>query len=58
MVIGTHGTALSMILQHYNIDFGLNDFLRIVNWMPYIIEMKFDGKNLTEMRELAYVDKT
>ena len=58
VVIGTHGTALSMILQHYNIDFGLNDFLRIVNWMPYIIEMKFDGKNLTEMRELAYVDKT
>ena len=58
VVIGTHGTALSTILQHYNRDFCLNDFLRIVNWMPYIIEMKFDGEQLTEMRELAYVDKT
>ena len=58
VVIGTHGTALSTILQHYNRNFCLNDFLRIVNWMPYIIEMKFDGEQLTEMRELAYVDKT
>ncbi len=58
VVIGTHGTALSTILQHYNSDFGLNDFLRIVNWLPYIIELKFDGEHLTGMRELAYVDKT
>ena len=58
VVIGTHGTALSTILQYYNRDFGLNDFLRIVNWMPYIIEMKFNGERMTEMRELAYVDKS
>ena len=57
VVIGTHGTALSTILQHYNRNFGLNDFLRIVNWMPYIIELKFDGEYLTGMRELAYVEK-
>ena len=26
--------------------------------MPYIIEMKFDGEQLAEMWELAYVDKS
>ena len=57
VVIGTHGTALSTILQYYNKSFNVNDFLRIVNWMPYIIEMRFDGDSLTELIELAYVDK-
>ena len=57
VVIGTHGTALSTILQYYNKSFNVNDFLRIVNWMPYIIEMRFDGDSLVELIELAYVDK-
>ena len=33
------------------------DFLRIVRWMPYVIEMVFEGEKLLEIRELAYVDK-
>lgn len=37
IVIGTHGTALSSILNYYNPKFGCDDFLRIVDWMPYII---------------------
>jgi len=58
IVIGTHGTALSTILNYYNRDFGVKDFLRIVNWMPYIIEMKFEGKRLLGISELSYVDKS
>jgi len=57
VIIGTHGTALSTILNHYNPQFGLEDFLRIVRWMPYVIEMVFEGEKLLEIRELAYVDK-
>ncbi len=57
VVIGTHGTALSMMIKHYRNDFGLDDFLRIVNFMPYIIEMNFNGQELVNMSELAYVDK-
>ena len=57
IVVGTHGTALCTILQYYNHDFGLNDFLRIVSWMPYIVEMRFDGEKFIELNELAYVDK-
>ena len=55
VVIGTHGTALSTILNYYDNSFGLNDFLRIVSWMPYIVELTFDGENLIEKKELAYV---
>ncbi|MBP5745770.1 MAG: histidine phosphatase family protein [Lachnospiraceae bacterium] len=57
VVIGTHGTALSMIINHFKNDFGLDDFLRIVNKMPYIIEMRFAGKELIGMSELACVNK-
>lgn len=35
VVIGTHGTALSCILNYYDKSFGMDDFMRIVNWMPY-----------------------
>jgi len=55
VVIGTHGTALSTILNYYDNSFGLNDFMRIVNWMPYIVELTFEGAKLLHKRELAYV---
>lgn len=55
IVIGTHGTALSTILNFYDNSFGLDDFLRIVGWMPYIVELTFDGDKLLEKKELAHV---
>ena len=55
VVIGTHGTALSTILNYYDNSFGLDDFLRIVGWMPYIVELTFDGDKLLEKKELAHV---
>ena len=57
VVIGTHGTALSCILNFYDRSFGVNDFLRIVSWMPYILELTFDGEFLIEKKELAHVEK-
>ena len=57
VVIGTHGTALSTILNYYNPDFGLQDFLRIVNRMPCIMEMTFSGDRLLGISELAHVEK-
>lgn len=43
IVIGTHGTALSTILNFYDNNFGCEDFLRIIDWMPYIIELDFES---------------
>ena len=57
IVIGTHGTALSAIMNYYNTEFGCNDFLRIIDWMPYIVEMDFEGRELTGVKELAHVEK-
>ena len=57
IVIGTHGQALSAILNYYNKDFGIKEFQRIVKWMPYIIELKFEGNVLLNIQELGYVDK-
>ena len=58
VVIGTHGTALSTILNYYDSSFGLDDFMRIVAWMPYIVELVFDGDELIEKKELAHVETT
>lgn len=57
IVIGTHGTALSTILNYYNPYFSCKDFLRIINWMPYIIELCFEGQKLVSISELGYIEK-
>ena len=57
IVIGTHGTALSTIMNYYKPEFGCNDFLRIIDWMPYIVEMDFEGQRLVDVKEHAYIEK-
>ncbi len=57
VVIGTHGTALSTILSFYDKSFGVEDFYRIVSWMPYIVELTFDGDKLLQKTELGHVEK-
>ena len=51
IVIGTHGTALSAILNFFNSRFGCKDFLRIIDWMPYVIELDFEVDTLVSMKE-------
>ena len=57
IVIGTHGTALSTILNYYDNAFGCDDFWRIVDWMPYIIELDFEGTKLIGKIEHVHVYK-
>lgn len=57
LVVGTHGTALSTILNYYRPDFGCEDFLRIVDWMPYIIRLTFDGQRLLTCEEIFHIDR-
>ena len=57
IVIGTHGTALSSILNYYDTAFGCDDFWRIVDWMPYIIELDFAGTKLVGKTEHVHVYK-
>ena len=57
VVVGTHGTALSTILNFYDKSFGCDDFLRIVDRMPYVIELDFEGDKLVGKVEHCYVLK-
>lgn len=41
LAIGTHGTALSTIVNYYLPTFGFNEFSNIVDLMPWIVKMTF-----------------
>ena len=42
IIIGTHGTALSTIINYYDKTFQYNEFMKIVKIMPYIVKFEFD----------------
>ncbi len=57
IVIGTHGTALSSMINYYKPEFGCEDFLRIIDWMPYILEMDFDRQQFISTTEHGHIEK-
>ena len=57
IVIGTHGTALSTILNYYDSSFNCDSFLRIIDWMPYIIQVRFDGHDMVDKVECVHIYK-
>lgn len=57
IVIGTHGTALSTILNYYDPSYNCDSFLRIIDWMPFIVELDFDGTRFLSMTEHVHVEK-
>lgn len=42
IIIGSHGTALCTIIKFYDDSFGYDDFAKIKNKMPWIVEFAFD----------------
>lgn len=52
IVIGTHGTALSSILNYYDTSFNGESFMKIIDLMPYIVKMEFDGKTNTSKEDV------
>lgn len=57
LAVGTHGTALSTILNFYRPGFGCEDFLRIIDWMPYIVCLTFDGQRLLRFEEVFHIEQ-
>lgn len=57
IVIGTHGTALSTILNYYDKNFGFEGFYRIWYWMPYVIRLDFTGSELIAKEELLMIKR-
>lgn len=46
IVIGTHGTELSTIINYYDSGFGYEQFCEIKGLMPWIVRMEFNGTEL------------
>jgi 2,3-bisphosphoglycerate-dependent phosphoglycerate mutase len=51
IVVGTHGTALSTIINYYNKDFGYTEFERIKNIMPFIVCIEFEDNSVKNIEE-------
>ena len=43
IAIGTHGTALSTIVNYYDSSFGYEDFMKIRRVLPWIVVMTFEN---------------
>lgn len=57
VLIGTHGTALSTILNFYEPEFQIDNFLRMIDYMPYVIRLDFEGPLLLGQKELGFLEK-
>lgn len=42
IIIGSHGTALSTIINYYDKSYGYDDFIKIKGIMPWIVKFTFD----------------
>lgn len=57
IVIGTHGTALSTIVNYYDSGFGYEQFLEIKGLMPWLVCMRFDGTSLVDIETINLFEK-
>lgn len=57
ILIGTHGTALSTIINYYQPAFGYRDFMRIINWLPAIYVFEYQGTRLLNISECYHLQK-
>ena len=52
IVIGTHGTALSTIINYYDNTFGFTDFMAMVYINPWVVKMHFDESGCIEIEKI------
>lgn len=51
VVIGSHGTALSTIINYFDSSFGYENFMRVKGLMPWLVKFTFDGNNCVGIEE-------
>ena len=52
IVVGTHGTALSTIINYYEKEYGYEQFKAIGNVFPWIVKITFEDLNCTEIEKI------
>lgn len=53
IVVGSHGTALSAIINHYDKSFGYKEFNEIKGLMPWIVKFTFSSEDAPEVEVMA-----
>lgn len=56
VVVGSHGTSLSTIINYFDKTFGYDGFHEIRHLMPWVVQFTFDGKELIEIRKYNLFD--
>lgn len=51
IVIGSHGTALSTVINYFDNSFGFSEFNEIKNLMPWIVLFLFEGCQLSGIKQ-------
>ncbi len=51
IVVGSHGTALSTIVNYYDKSFGYAEFEKIRGLMPWVVEFQFEGLECVEIKQ-------
>lgn len=52
IVVGSHGTALSTIINYYDSSFGFDDFEKIRGLMPWVVKFAFEGTLCVGMEKI------
>ncbi len=52
IVIGTHGMALSTIINYYDSTYRFKDFMAMVDIMPWVVKMSFNETHCTEIKKI------
>ena len=52
VVVGSHGTALSTIINYFDNTFGYEDFVKIQSLMPWIVKFIFSDETMQEMEKI------
>lgn len=53
IVVGSHGTALCTVINHFDSTYGYDDFESIKNVMPWIIKLVFEENSLVSMQNVS-----
>ncbi len=57
IVIATHGTALSSILNYYDPEFQAEAFFRLLLFRPYVIRLDFEGELCVGITEELLIER-
>ena len=57
LVLGTHGTLFACLRNYYDPTFSYPNFQRLMDWMPFITEMTFEGTSQIGITEHLHLYK-